>query len=85
MLLSFVLFRFHYNAKTDISLTCRLLIKHSVRQEDSSLLAPPPITRTVTQVFPVKIVPEHLPLLFSGCKYDIHTYMPWNDNHRLEQ
>ena len=30
---------------------------------------PPPITGTVTQVFPVKIVPEHLPLLFSGCKY----------------
>ena len=29
----------------------------------------PPITGTVTQVFPVKIVPEHLPLLFSGCKY----------------
>jgi len=32
-------------------------------------MSPPPITRTVTQVFPVKIVPEHLPLLFSGCKY----------------
>jgi len=31
--------------------------------------APPPITGTVTQVFPVKIVPEHLPLLFSGCNY----------------
>ena len=30
---------------------------------------PSPITRTVTQVFPVKIVPEHLPLLFYGCKY----------------
>ena len=32
-------------------------------------LTPPPMTGTVTQVFPVKIVPEHLPLLFSGCKY----------------
>jgi len=32
-------------------------------------ITPPPITGTVTQVFPVKIVPEHLPLLFSGCKY----------------
>ena len=31
--------------------------------------SPPPITGTVTQVFPVKIVSEHLPLLFSGCKY----------------
>ena len=27
-------------------------------------IAPPPITGTVTQVFLVKIVPEHLPLLF---------------------
>jgi len=33
------------------------------------LSTPPPITGTVTQVFPVKIVPEYLPLLFSGCKY----------------
>jgi len=33
------------------------------------IFSPPPITRTVTQVFPVKIVPEHLPLLFSGFKY----------------
>jgi len=32
-------------------------------------ISPSPITRTVTQMFPVKIVPEHLPLLFSGCKY----------------
>jgi len=32
-------------------------------------VTPPPITRTVTQVFPVKTVPEHLPSLFSGCKY----------------
>jgi len=28
------------------------------------LYPPPPITKTVTQVFPVKIVPEHPLLLF---------------------
>ena len=35
----------------------------------NNITSPPPITRTVTQVFPDKIVPEHLPLLLSGCKY----------------
>ena len=39
------------------------------KQTHTDPYSPPPITRTVTRVFPVKIVPEHLPLLFSGCKY----------------